>query len=484
MFTFAVYAASQVPSRHGAESPERRIRRIDERLSIRVRELAEELEIPGVAVGVFHEDEERYAFHGVTSVDNPLPVDAATLFQFGSTGKTYTSVALLRLVEAGKVELDAPVRTYVPELALRDAVAAETVTVLHLLNHTAGWDGDCFTDTGDGDDALARYVDRMADLEQITPPGSMVSYNNAALSLAGRIIEKVTGSTYEQALRELVLDPVGLDMTLFFPNDVMTRRFAVGHRREPDGTIRVLRPWSMARSGNPMGGMSASAPDQVRWARFHLDHGRATDGTQVVDPALIDRMQQPTADMTGSDLGDAVGISWLLSEVGGERVVAHGGSTTGQYSGFAMVPSRRFAIVSLTNAEPHGPLFNRRIRDWALETYLGLEEADPVHEPRPAESLAEYAGTYATVAVVLKVSVDGDHLLLDAEPTPELIAQLGDDADHREEPIPLGMLPGPGDRYVVPSGPYVGGKGYFTRDASGRITGIHEHGRFTPRVTV
>jgi len=88
-------------------------------LQDRARELAEELEIPGVAVGVFHDEEERYAYHGVTSVEHPLPVDAETLFQFGSTGKTFTSLALLRLVEAGTLDLDAPVRTYVPELTLR-----------------------------------------------------------------------------------------------------------------------------------------------------------------------------------------------------------------------------------------------------------------------------------------------------------------------------------------------------------------------------
>ena len=103
--------------------------------------------------------------------------------------------------------------------------------------------------------------------------------------------------------------------------------------------------------------------------------------------------------MPGSDLGDAVGISWLLSDIGGGAIVAHGGSTNGQYAGFEMVPARGFAVVSLTNAEPNGPLFNRRISEWALETYLGLVEPDLVPEPRSAEALAEYAGSYETVAV-------------------------------------------------------------------------------------
>jgi len=450
-------------------------------LNARVRELAEELQVPGVAVGVFHEGEEQYAFHGVTSVENPLPVDEHTFFQFGSTGKTYTSVALLRLVEAGKLDLDATVRTYVPELTLRDPKAAERVTVLQLLNHTAGWDGDFFEDTGDGDDSLARFVERMATLQQLTPPGFIVSYNNASLSLAGRIIEKVTGSTYERAIKDLVLDPVGLNETLFFPNDIMSRRFVVGHRRETDGRIRVLRPWAMPRSGNAMGGLSASAPDQIRWARFHLDHGRNLEGTQVLASELIDRMQEPTVEMPGSALGDAIGISWLLSDIGGEKVVEHGGSTTGQYSGFKIVPARGFAVISLTNAEPNGTLFNHRVSAWALETYLGLVEPELIPEARSAEALAEYAGTYRTVAAVMTVTVERDHLLIDTVPTPEFIAQLGEDADYHEPPTPIGLLPGDGDRYVVPSGPYEGSRGYFTRDGSGRISGLHDSGRYAPR---
>ena len=418
----------------------------------------------------------------MTSVDNPLPVDGSTLFQFGSTGKTFTSVAMLQLVEQGRVDLDAPVRTYVPELRLRDEHAAETVTVLQLLNHTAGWSGDDFTDTGEGDDALTRYVEHMAELAQVSPPGRIVSYNNTSLSLAGRVIEKVTGQTYERAISELVLEPVGLKDTLFFPNEIMTRRFVVGHRREEDGTVKVLRPWAMARSGNAMGGLSASAPDQIRWARFHLDSGRTQDGTQLLSRELVGRMQEPTVESLGASIGDAVGISWLLHDIDGTRIVAHGGATMGQHAGFTMVPEHRFAIISLTNAEPNGPLFNRRIRDWALETFLQLVEPDLIPEQRSADALAAYAGRYADSSIVYDVAVDADHLQSVWEPTAELIAQLGEDANFREPPVPLRMLPD-SDRWVVTEGPSDGQRGFFARDpATNAITGMHTHGRFIPRV--
>src|SRR6185295_6514723 len=123
-----------------------------------------ELSIPGVAVGVWADGEKSYACHGVTSLDNPLPVDPDTLFELGSATKPFTATALMHLVARGQVELDAPVRRYIPELRLKDERAAAKITVLNLLNHTAGLDWALLADTGDGDDALAAYVARLDEL--------------------------------------------------------------------------------------------------------------------------------------------------------------------------------------------------------------------------------------------------------------------------------------------------------------------------------
>lgn len=202
---------------------------------------------------------EVYACHGVTSVDNPLPVDWDTLYVLGSVTKTYTATALMRLVAEGRVELDAPVRWYVPELRLADERAAAEVTVLNLLNHTAGLDWGIIVDTGEGDDALAVYVAKLAELEQISPPGARASYSQAGYNLAGRIVEKVTGLTYERAVASLVFEPLGLSHSFFARDDVMTRRFAVGHNLGEDGTLSIARLWRRSRGDNPGG---ASRP---RW---------------------------------------------------------------------------------------------------------------------------------------------------------------------------------------------------------------------------
>ncbi|MCU1603367.1 MAG: beta-lactamase, partial [Frankiales bacterium] len=149
-------------------------------LQDKLTELATELNVPGVVAGIVRGGQTEIAVHGVTNVDHPLAVDEDTLFQFGSTGKTVTATAIMVLVEKGLLDLGATVRTYLPELTLTDEDVAAKVTVLQLLNHTAGWMGDVFEDTGDGDDALEKYVAYMATLPQVSPLGSAPSYNNAS----------------------------------------------------------------------------------------------------------------------------------------------------------------------------------------------------------------------------------------------------------------------------------------------------------------
>ena len=457
-----------------------------ETLQAWVAESAERLAVPGVSVGVYHDGAEHRAVWGVTSVENPLPVDDDTLFQFGSTGKTFTATAIMRLVAEGRVALDATVRTYLPELRLQDESVARDVTVLQLLNHTAGWAGDVFDSTGDGDDALARYVEKMADVDQVTPLGASVSYNNASLSVAGRVIERVTGTTFERAIAQLIFEPLGLEHCFFFPNDIMTRRFVAGHNQHADGTISVTRPWALARNANPAGGISSNAGDLISWARFHLGDGRGPDGREVLPEELLRRMQQPTVETPGSALGDAVGISWMLRDVEGVRMVSHGGDTLGQHSSFAMVPEHRFAVTGLTNCGPNGNQFLDELGRWALEAYLGIVERDPEPLALSADELAGYAGTYETIAATARIVVDGGGLALTATIKPETLAKLvaaGDEPPDDSPPFPIGILPGPGDRYIVTDGPAKGMKGYFVRTPDGAVESVHVGGRLATRVT-
>jgi CubicO group peptidase (beta-lactamase class C family) len=458
----------------------------DEALAEQVRELATELDVPGVSVGVIVDDVEQYAYHGVTSTKNPLPVDEDTLFQFGSTAKTYTATAIMVLMERGDLDLDAPVRRYLPEFALADEDVAQNATVMHLLNHTAGWEGDLSDDTGDGDDALERYVALMKDIKQVTPLGATVSYNNASLSVAGRVIEKITGTTYEKAMRDLLLAPLGLDDTLFRMTEIMMRRFAVGHTQEEDGTIKPVLSWAIPRGNGPAGGLSATARDQIGWARFNLGDGTASDGARLLSTESLRRMHEPTVSMPGSAIGDHVGISWLLRDVDDTRLVMHGGTTYGQHSEFVLVPERNFGLISLTNCGPNGPKFNERLRVWALENYLGVIEVEPEPVRLSDDELARYVGTYETIILLCEIVADDGQLVATLSVKPEMretLREAGQDPDEIQPPLPLGLLSADGDKYVISDGPAKGMKGYFQRDAAGNVDAVHLGGRLATRVT-
>ena len=438
--------------------------------------------VPGVAVGVWADGREIYACHGVTSVDNPLPVDRDTLFVLGSVTKTYTATALMRLVADGRVDLDAPVRRYVPELALADEHAAAQITVMNLLNHTSGLGWDLITDTGDGDDALAGFVAKLSELELIAPPSVRASYSQAGYSLLGRVIEKVVGMPYEKAVASLVFEPLDLSHSFFAADGVMTRRFAVGHNPGEDGTLAVGRLWKGPRYRNPGGGLASSVADQLRWARFHLGDGRAESGARVVPAELLDRMKQPTVELRGSTLGDAIGICWFLRDVDGVHTVGHGGSANGQFAELLTVPERNFAVVSVSNAGPDGIPFNQAIVRWALENYLDVVDRDPQPLPYDRTRDPQIVGSYDIDAMTLTIAADEAGLTLAVGIKPQMRAASDTELPPDYPPAAIGLLPGDGDEYILTEGGMTGQRGFFTRDDSGMVIGVDLAGRLFTRV--
>lgn len=438
---------------------------------------AQELGVPGVAVGVHQVGEQLHAVHGVTSVEHPLPVDAGTLFGLGSIGKTFTATAVMRLVDEGRVELHERVRTYVPELRLRDERVAEQVTVLQLLNHTAGWEGDAMPDTGEGDDAVQRYVATLAGATQHAPLGGEPSYNNAALVLAGRVVEQVTGEPYDRALRTLVLDPLGLGDTVISLNDLLTRRVAAGHTRRADGLLTVVRPWSSARAELAAGGrIAATAADQLAWARFHMGDGRAPDGTRVLSAEALAQMQRETS----AGPTQRYGIVWMLRDAGGVAIVEHSGSENGHHALLSMVPERDWAISILTNAGPAGQELRTRVARWARAAFLGVTEQAPEPLALDQATLVPYAGRYATDEQAIEVAVAGSRLALAPVP-PTGAAAPPPEATSEELPPPFHAGLVGDDRFVVVDGPYGGMQGHFVRGADGAIAGLHL-GRLARRV--
>ncbi|MEV5378940.1 serine hydrolase domain-containing protein [Streptomyces nondiastaticus] len=460
---------------------------------------AEEFGVPGVAVGVLIDGQEVYASHGVTNAGNPQPVDEDTLFHVASVTKTFTATTLMRLAAEGKVDLDAPVRRYVPELELADEAAAAQITVMNLLNHTSGLDWNLI-DGGEEDGSLAAFVAKMSELGTIAAPGARASYSQAAYNLAGRVIEKVTGLAFEKAVATLVLEPAGLTNTFFDLDEVMIRRFAVGHTPDANGELRPARPWRAnpfaARGNNPGGGIASSASDLLRWARFHLGTG---DG--VLPTEALHRMREQTVALRGSTLGDGFGICWFLRDVDGVRTIGHGGSGQGQFAELLIVPERNFAVVSLANAGPDGYLFNQSATRWALAHYLGLTEHDPEPLPYDEARAREVTGRYEIDAMNLDIAVaepaaepvdgsvarsaggsaGGARLTLAVGIKPE-IREASDAEMPADYPAAtMGFLPGDGDEYVITEGGLKGQRGFFTRDDKGTVVGVDLAGRLFGR---
>ncbi|WP_438493749.1 serine hydrolase domain-containing protein [Streptomyces asiaticus] len=452
-----------------------------EKLAEFVTAQAMESGVPGVAVGVLLDGQEIYASHGVTNLGNPLPVDEKTLFPLASVSKTFTATALMRLVAEGKVDLDAPVRTYVPELILADEEAAARITVLNLLNHTAGLDWNVIDD-GEGDRSLAGLVAKLPQLPLIAPPGARASYSQAGYSLAGRIIEKITGLPFERAMASLVLEPVGLADTVYGLSEVMVRKFAVGHNRGDDGELRAARPWGAfkegARGDNPGGGLASSVSDLLRWARFQLG-----DGEGVLPASALRRMRERTIELRASTLGDGFGICWFLHDLDGLQGIGHGGSGNGQFAELLIVPERDFAVVSLANAGPDGYPFNQSVVRWALEHCLGIveEPAEPV--PYDRSQAQQVVGRYEIDAMNLHIATEGTRLTLAVG----IKSEIRDASDENMPPdypaAAIGFLSGDGDEYTVTEGGLRGQRGYFSRDVNGVVTGVDLAGRLFSRVS-
>jgi CubicO group peptidase (beta-lactamase class C family) len=353
--------------------------------------------IPGVAVGVYYQGEEYVRGYGVTNVDYPQPVDGDTLFRIASITKTFTGTTAMRLVDQGLLDLDAPVRTYLPDFRTSDEIASERVTLRQCLNHSAGWMGDYSLDFGRGEDALARYVASMANLPQLTPPGTQFAYSNSALAVVGRVIEVVTGQTYEDAVRELVLDPLGLDHTRFFTDQLAGYPIAGGHTVVDGEAVFGPDLWHWPRIGHPSGGLISSARDLLHYARFHLGDGRAPDGTPLLTPASLAAMRSDPG--PGGTLGfelDGFGVSLFLRRTAeGIRVIGHSGDVPGQHSGFLSVPERDFALALLTNSES-GPRLKAQLfaDDWALQRFAGLRNPPTVPMRVSPARLTEYEGDY------------------------------------------------------------------------------------------
>ena len=394
-------------------------------LQAKLSELIAKHEVPGAQLAVLDGDEIVETAAGVLSLRTGCPTTTDALFLPGSIGKLYTATLILMLVEEGRLDLDTPIRAYLPEFRVQDEQAAEVVTPRNLLSHTSGFDGDHFTDTGRGDDALALYVAGCADLPQIAPPGLIWSYSNSGFSILGRIVEVLHDKTFEDVLKKRIFEPLGLEHTVSFADEAIIHPVSVGHDHDSEKQLTVASPWALARAFGPMGSaVIASAGDVLRFVQPHLG-----DGTPLLGASLVSAMQEEQVRLVDDLLGHAWGLGWILDRWGEVDVIGHDGNSIGQNAFMRVAPGERFGFCLETNVGS-ALLMYRELARWLFSERFGDgigPNPDPkVIDEKSVADPARYTGVYQREGLRLEVNADDSaHLLATVEPTHEVAQSQG-----------------------------------------------------------
>ncbi|MFG1922993.1 serine hydrolase domain-containing protein [Cryptosporangium sp. NPDC048952] len=397
--------------------------------------MLEKYDVPAAGWAVVRGSEVVDGAAGLLNRATGVEATVDSVFQIGSITKLWTSTLVMQLVDEGKVELDRPVRDYLPTFRIGDEQAAARITVRHLLNHTAGFEGDVFLDTGVGDDCVEKYVDALHDVPQLFPPGEQFSYNNAGYCVLGRLVEVLREQPFDAALREHLITPLGLTHAATDAYEAIKYRAAMGHIEVEKGEGYVPAPiWAMFRSNAPAGAMLSMRPrDLVAFARMHLEDGRAGEN-QVVAAGTAARMQEREVDLP--ELG-LMGTSWGL---GFERydfptgtIVGHDGNTVGQAAFLRLVPGTGVAIALLTNGGDAMSLY-RDVFDRVLGDLTDVRlPALPTPPDEPATIDAErFVGTYSAKVFDLTVSQDADQRIWIEQVPKGFFEEIGGRAERTE----------------------------------------------------
>ncbi|MEV6101772.1 serine hydrolase domain-containing protein [Nocardia sp. NPDC051981] len=409
----------------------------------RLAEIAARHAIPGAVLAISHGDRFIEAAHGVLNVDTGVETTVDSLFQIGSITKVWTATAVMRLVDQGRLDLDAPLQQVLPGLRLADPDTTRRITMRHLLTHTSGIDGDTFADSGRGDDCLERYLPGMADLPPIHPLGATWSYGNSGFILAGRVIEVLTGMTWDAAMADLLFAPLGLSRTVTLPEQAILHSAAVGHLPGPDGRPRRAAVWVLPRCAGPAGLINSTVRDVIAFARMHLDHGVAADGQRLLSEDLVGQMQAEQAVLPGPDLWpglDSWGLGWFRMDWNGQRVIGHDGGTIGQNALLRVLPAHRLAFTLLTNGGRAIAAMTELCAEIAELVGVGTPKPfGPPDEPVRVDA-SRWTGVYERPSLRWEVTEAGDGLDIRMVP-------VGARANHFPERL-FRMIPVAEDRFV------------------------------------
>jgi CubicO group peptidase (beta-lactamase class C family) len=307
-----------------------------------------DLRIPGLALGIV-QGEEIVHLKGFGVADpGGRAVTPQTPFIIGSTTKSFTALAVMQLVEAGKVDLDAPIQRYLPNFRVADSDASADITVRHLLNQTSGISSAAgnadFTRDDAADDALEQRARALQTVQLTQPVGATFQYANANYDLLGLLVQTVSGQPYEDYIQQQIFAPLEMRHAYTAPAAAQSDGLATGYHYWFGVPAAMATPFP--RGTLPSGYLIASVEDMSHYLIAQLNDGRYRDATVLSAPGIAALHRPAVAAFDGNQYA----MGWLVGQSGGVPSVWHNGTVPGFNANMVLAPSQRWGVVALMNA--------------------------------------------------------------------------------------------------------------------------------------
>ena len=355
--------------------------------------------IPGLALGIVKDDRIAYMRGFGTADDAGRAVTPQTPLIIGSLSKSFTALAIMQLVEAGKVDLDAPVQRYLPWFRVADEEASAQITVRHLLNHTSGLStktGRSYQGNGDTSDAaLEKAVRKLSSAELTAPVGETHQYSTINYSVLGLIVQAVTGQSYESYVQTEIFDPLQMRNSYTSEDAAQPAGLATGHNYWFGRPRAADLPYN--RGLIPAGYLISDAEDMAHYLIAQLNGGRYGTAS-LLSPEGIDELHRPAVPTPKADT--SYGMGWFVGPINGIPAIHHQGETFNFHANAVLVPGSRTGVIVLMNAENSLDLFtNGRMGTIADGVTSILEGRDPSPPPSRMVSFLVYALIFGLIAV-------------------------------------------------------------------------------------
>lgn len=317
-------------------------------------------DVPGISVGVIKDGKVIYAKgHGVRSLKSMQKMDENTLVCIGSNTKAFTTAALGILVDEGKIKWDDKVRTYIPEFTLYDPYVSEEFTIRDLLTHRSGLGlgaGDLMIFPEGVDFTRKDIIYNLRFLKQTSSFRSKFDYDNLLYIVAGEVIERATGKSWEEFVEQRITRPLGMTTTRSMYDRITDRRNTSDPHSEVNGKVQVIGRNAL-KVGAAAGAIYSSISDMTKWMQMLLAKGKYGDGSSktLISEAVHKELWSPQTILPVGGPGpynthfSSYGLGFGLSDVGGYKQVSHTGGIEGMVTQVTMIPELNLGIVVLTN---------------------------------------------------------------------------------------------------------------------------------------